>query len=324
MSGRQAGTAAVTVSSSDDVEGHMAVATVLSGALDGKAPSPSKRAPMNMAPKPAADIVTCPYFASGTTVMTPSGPVAIEQLRVGDWVLSRDDETGDTAPRLVDEVFVTPAKDLVELLLADADGEVDTVQATPGHPFWVEGRGWTLAGDLDIGDRIETADEPSVEVVGAASLAATQTVYNLEVRGYHTYFVGDDGAWVHNICDCGRMRGSAVEDPVSGGKMQGASWYKGRGKADNKPSGSCTNTHASGKKYHGKGGQSRSQQSGERIATEHNDPHVATDWTPARNSREGFKDESRRLDADGGHRSATNYNKIEQPGKRFRSQDGEP
>lgn len=28
--------------------------------------------------------------------------------------------------------------------------------------------------------------------------AAERTVYNLEVLGHHTYFVGDDGVWVHN------------------------------------------------------------------------------------------------------------------------------
>lgn len=31
-----------------------------------------------------------------------------------------------------------------------------------------------------------------------------------------------------------------------------------------------------------------------------NDPHIATDFTPAKNNREAFKDESRRIDAHGG------------------------
>jgi hypothetical protein len=91
-----------------------------------------------------------------------------------------------------------------------------------------------------------------------------------------------------------------------------------------KQTGSYTNTHASGKTYHGKGDQARSQASGARVAAENNDPHVATDWTPAPNEREAFKQESRRIDSDpGGVNSPNNYNKIESPGKQYRIDDGE-
>jgi RHS repeat-associated protein len=86
--------------------------------------------------------------------------------------------------------------------------------------------------------------------------------------------------------------------------------------------GSYTNTHASGKKYHGKGDLERAQQSGREKAEEHKDPLVSTDWTPAANDREAFKDESRRLKKDGGHRSSTNYNKRDSPGTKYREQDG--
>ena len=87
-------------------------------------------------------------------------------------------------------------------------------------------------------------------------------------------------------------------------------------------SGSYTNTHESGKTYHGKGDKQRSQQSGQRVEQETGDIHVATDWTAAPNSREGFKQESERLDSDGGPKSEENHNKIESPGKKYREQDG--
>ncbi|QTL36560.1 hypothetical protein J5X90_05840 [Pseudoalteromonas viridis] len=90
-----------------------------------------------------------------------------------------------------------------------------------------------------------------------------------------------------------------------------------------KETGSYTNLHESGMKYHGKGSRKRSQISGRREAIRNDDPHVATDWTPAANNREAFKQESRRLDADGGAGSSTNYNRIEQPGKKYRREDGE-
>jgi|GEM_PF-1868657 len=87
--------------------------------------------------------------------------------------------------------------------------------------------------------------------------------------------------------------------------------------------GSYTNTHESGMTYSGKGGQARSQISGQRIAAEHGDPHIATDWTEAPNTREAFKQESRRIDANGGIESPSNYNEIQSPGRRMRVDDGE-
>jgi RHS repeat-associated protein len=87
--------------------------------------------------------------------------------------------------------------------------------------------------------------------------------------------------------------------------------------------GSYTNQHESGKTYSGKGDRARSQASGERVAGENDDPHVATDWTEADGPREAFKQESRRIDANGGVDSPFNYNKIESPGRRYRIEDGE-
>jgi hypothetical protein len=87
--------------------------------------------------------------------------------------------------------------------------------------------------------------------------------------------------------------------------------------------GSYTNTHASGKTYSGKGSRRRSQTSGRRKARTYNDEHVATDWTPAPNYREAYKAESRRIDANGGKSSTSNYNIKESPGRKYRQEDGD-
>ena len=92
-------------------------------------------------------------------------------------------------------------------------------------------------------------------------------------------------------------------------------------KVDLKETGSYTNTHASGKTYSGKGTRTRSQQSGRRQARQNNDPHVATDFTPAKNTRDAFKQESKRIDSNGGVKSSSNYNKAESPGRKYRQQD---
>jgi RHS repeat-associated protein len=96
---------------------------------------------------------------------------------------------------------------------------------------------------------------------------------------------------------------------------------------NNKETGSYTNVHESGKKYHGKGDQNRMNQSGKRIEERHNDPVKSQDWTPAENDREAFKQESKRIDTDKqngrpGHKSDNNYNQRASPGDKYRKHDG--
>jgi hypothetical protein len=91
------------------------------------------------------------------------------------------------------------------------------------------------------------------------------------------------------------------------------------------PTGSYTNTHQSGKKYHGKGGEDRAAQSANEKAKKYNDPLKHTDWTPATNDRQAFKDEDTRMKTDeGGNKSDDNYNKNKSPGEEYKKQDGDP
>jgi RHS repeat-associated protein len=106
--------------------------------------------------------------------------------------------------------------------------------------------------------------------------------------------------------------------PDSNSLSSRASSTQGRG------SGSYTNFYESGRTYSGKGSIARSQTSGRRVEREYGDRHVATEWTSSPNGREGFKDESRRLDFYGGPSSLLNYNRINSPGATYRRHDKEP
>ena len=66
--------------------------------------------------------------------------------------------------------------------------------------FYVSGRGWVAAGDLNDGDEVYLIDGSAAYVTGAEleQLAEPVTVYNLEVEGLNTYFVGDEAVLVHN------------------------------------------------------------------------------------------------------------------------------
>lgn len=88
--------------------------------------------------------------------------------------------------------------------------------------------------------------------------------------------------------------------------------------------GSYTNYHESGKKYHGKGPKDRAEKSGKRIENEYDDPLVHSDWTPATDDKQAFKDEDDRIQTDdGGVKSDENYNKRNSPGKKIKEKEAQ-
>jgi uncharacterized protein (DUF111 family) len=52
--------------------------------------------------------------------------------------------------------------------------------------------------DLVEGEHIGGFSEP-LTIIALEAQAAAELVHNIEVENDHTYFVGDSGAWVHNI-----------------------------------------------------------------------------------------------------------------------------
>lgn len=141
-------------------------------------------------------------FTAKTPLLTPTGSKPIALIRAGELVLARDesDLNGAVEAKLVEEVFTNYAR-IWELRVS---GRV--IRTTSEHPFYAEGKGWTAAGELEVGDRlagVERGSWVSVESVGDGG--AWETVYNVRVADYHTYFVGDIdwgfAVWAHNVCN---------------------------------------------------------------------------------------------------------------------------
>ena len=80
-------------------------------------------------------------FVAGTLVTTEDGQEPIEEIEVGDKVLSEDETTGKVAVKTVTETYINENR--FELIHIGVNGE--TISATPTHPFYVDKLGWTLA-----------------------------------------------------------------------------------------------------------------------------------------------------------------------------------
>ena len=157
--------------------------------------------------------------------------------------------------------------------------------------------------------------------IGGMVIATADTALNFASLGGKTALEG--GA--KGVIKAGLEAGGKVEGEKAGAKIVKAAseGADAEAKAAKKEVGSYTNHHESGKTYDGKGTRERSQISGKRVENETKDPHIATEFTPAKDQRGAFKQESERLDSHGGPKSENNYNKIESPGKNMRQQDGE-
>lgn len=137
-------------------------------------------------------------FGEGTPVQTADGLRPIESIEAGDLVWAMDPETGEEDWREVLETFVHPDA-VLELAIEDGSS-TEVLTVTGGHPFWERERGWTPAGELLPGDEVFTSRGGWARISGGTWIAGEQLVYNFEVEGAHTYFVGETGAWVHNAC----------------------------------------------------------------------------------------------------------------------------
>jgi hypothetical protein len=93
---------------------------------------------------------TAGCFAAGTLVHTKEGLVPIEKIKVGDWVLSKNESgQGEREYKRVTQTFVHNEQEVMGVCFGDrfSDGTWwgDVLLATLNHPFWTETKGWVEA-----------------------------------------------------------------------------------------------------------------------------------------------------------------------------------
>ena len=181
-------------------------------------------------------------FPAGTKVLTEEGLKNIEDIKAGDKVYSTNEETGESGYQevvqtfeketdVIVHVFYQTDRSTAETDIAETDNEdiagservvtaenadqetiaSSEIETTMNHRFWSEG-GWKTAGTLEQGDRLTLADGTGAVVTDITFEDRHTTVYNMEVADYHTYYVGEDSVWVHNMC------GVNPDQPLNTGK----------------------------------------------------------------------------------------------------------
>lgn len=129
-------------------------------------------------------------FLPGTMVIMADGSSKpIEQVRIGDQVLSFANETyGDKKVVTVQGVHSYIVDNYMIIN--------DSLQVTGEHEIFLNGK-WRYAGYAQVGDELIGEDGKIVKIESIQYVKAAGTrVYNLNVDKTHTYFA--DGIYVHN------------------------------------------------------------------------------------------------------------------------------
>ena len=103
----------------------------------------------------ASKHLACNCFTAGTAVLTDEGDKNIEDIEVGDKVLAKDENNpdGELAYKEVTALYRNQRDDIIKLHVGE-----HIIETTDNHPFWVEGKGWVFADELQVGDKLQKAD----------------------------------------------------------------------------------------------------------------------------------------------------------------------
>ena len=134
-------------------------------------------------------------FTGDTLVLTKSGLCPIRQIRTGDEVCSRNDQTKEMAYKKVKEVFQTEAHTIYHIRIENK-AELKT---TAYHPIFVREQGWVNAINLQEGMLVETKDG-TAEITDIEKIRQEEPVevFNFHVEEWESYFVSEQSVYVHN------------------------------------------------------------------------------------------------------------------------------
>jgi hypothetical protein len=139
-------------------------------------------------------------FVGTSLIWTPNGDRPIQEIVVGDSVLSWQTNTRSLVVRRVKKVLVHRSQPIWTLRL---DGRIGTIRTTACHTVLTAG-GWVKVDRLTVGDHILQVGGSGLEIKGITGPSSEEDVYNLHTRVEHNFIV--DGVIAHNFTVLRRTR----------------------------------------------------------------------------------------------------------------------
>ena len=141
-------------------------------------------------------------FTPDTLISTINGYKTIIEVKKGDIVLSKNDETGEISWREVTDTFKDWHEETITFTVVDENGLEEFITTTAEHPFYVDNIGWLEAKNITEGTVISgPKEENDISIIQIEINQEPRYAYNFTVDTDHTYFVGKTNMWVHNACD---------------------------------------------------------------------------------------------------------------------------
>ncbi|OOR87046.1 hypothetical protein B0181_11285 [Moraxella caviae] len=124
-------------------------------------------------------------FTAGTLIETDKGLKAIETFTGGELIWTRNDITLEYGYRPVIATKATPDQPIFQVTVKNHQGDIETLETTAEHPFWIKDTGWLKASLLEQGMILLDRNNQEVEVLSQYLLPNhTDTVYNIEAHSW--------------------------------------------------------------------------------------------------------------------------------------------
>lgn len=145
-----------------------------------------------------------------TPVLTPSGFTKIEDLKIGDEVISKNEITGENEVKSITNIKSHLDYDIYYVITRK-----NTIKCTNDHIFYVKGKGKVCARNLQAGDFLVTSGGLDIRIESIAySIEDDLPVYDIAVEDNNNYYISEDCILVYTE-DITKNEAKVIGDEVN-------------------------------------------------------------------------------------------------------------
>jgi hypothetical protein len=138
-------------------------------------------------------ITTTTCVLAGTKIdMADGSKRSIEDIEVGDMVLSYNEQTGQNEPGNISKIFHHKIEEMNDDYYMIIN---NSLKITPNHKVMINGS-WNMVGNLKLGDKLQLNDGNTLIVLSIQKVEQKVPTYNLKVETLHNYYANN--ILIHN------------------------------------------------------------------------------------------------------------------------------